>query len=343
MNTTNDLRAMRTIIHDKVEGRFQMILNAAYSSSQFKGSEEPSLKCEKTSLSELDFTYDLKTTLDSNRNEYRLLTEIKTTMRRQGETLNDIANRVFKNYKDQFNRLIKASQNLTQNNKNGQCLWSIVVGIYRKNPKSIYEAFNDDDYNLLILYGVDSINYAYHFYHSFAQLEFNVRYYKSLNSWLNDQTLYNFESMKFDDILGWQAFPKNEFPNQELKLDFQEIESKPMKRPKRRHKIIIDEELANQAREFCKEKSRKNIEIAEFLNISHNSLNRWRNNPDNPNHSLMIELAGEMNPKYKKKKDPVIEPIEDFQPDKMLIEVIWKAIAMFIFLVFLAILATSFF
>ena len=100
MNTTNDLRAMRTIIHDKVEGRFQMILNAAYSSSQFKGSEEPSLKCEKTSLSELDFTYDLKTTLDSNRNEYRLLTEIKTTMRKQGETLNDIAQRVFKNYKD---------------------------------------------------------------------------------------------------------------------------------------------------------------------------------------------------------------------------------------------------
>lgn len=341
MNTTNDLRAMRTIIHDKVEGRFMMILNAAYSSNKFKESDEPSLKCEKTSLSELDFMYDLKTTLDSNRSEYRLLTEIKTTMRKQGETLNDIAQRVFKKNQYQFNALSREAQRLSGFNQSGRCLWSIVIGVYRKSPKSIFEAFNDDDYNLLIMYGADSNNYAYHFYHSFAQLEFSVRFYKSLNSWLNDQTVYNFESMKFDDTLGWQAFPKNEFPDQGLKLDFEEIEPKPMKRPKRRHKIIIDEELANRAREFCKEKPRKNIEIAEFLNISYQSLSRWRNNPDNPNHSLIKELAGEADPKHKKKKDPVIEPIENFEREPMIIEQAWKAIAAFLIIVVLAILATS--
>jgi len=305
-----ELQDARTIIHDKVEGHLAMILNAAYGSNVIKNRERRPLKIEKTSKAENDFhTHDLKATYDDDRNTTVALIEIKTTLSKK-RTLNDIVNQIFI---ENGNQLFSTTQLAIKQS----CLWCFVIAIYRDDPLKIHKRFNEDDYNILVMFGHDSIEYSYHYYYSFAQLEDTIRYYKTLSSWLNSDLVFKIEEEKsFHEVPVWTTFPKSQL-SEELNLTYDEtikdeISLTDDETKRSRKKIVINEEQANALRFFCSQKRRTIQEVADFLKIHRNTVGAWRSDSNNPNHDLLIEVLGDIKKRNTKEiVQEIITPGED--------------------------------
>jgi hypothetical protein len=275
---SEELKNARTIIHDKVEGHLAMILNAAFGSNLVKNNDRRAMKVEKTSQSENDYyTHDLKVTYDDDRSDTVALIEIKTT-RSKKRTLKAIVDSIFQHNEAQL-------WNTTQLALKHNSLWCFVIAIYRDNPLKIHQKFNEDDYNVLVMFGRNQQEYSYHYYYSFAQLEDTIRYYKTLFGWLSSDLVFRIAERSFFENPEWTTFPKSQLHN-ELKLTYE-------KPKKRKRKIVIDEDQANALRSFCSQK-RQVKEVAEFLQVSTWTVTNWRKDPSNPNYEILIEVLGEV-------------------------------------------------
>lgn len=290
---SEELSYARTVIHDKVEGHLAMILNATFGSNLVKNNDRRAMKVEKTSKSENDYyTHDLKITYDDDRSNTVALIEVKTT-RSNKRSLKEIVDQIFEHNREQL-------YSTTQLAKKSDSTWCFVIAIYRDDPLHIYKRFNEDDYNILIMFGRDEREYSYHYYYSFAQLEDTIRYYQTLFSWLSNDLVFKIDERSFPERPEWAVFPKSQL-HDELKLTYE----KPKKKKKRMN-IVIDEDQANALRLFCSQKKSAR-EVAEFLGVSKGALTKWRKDPSNPNHDLLIEVLGEVR-KHQTKAIQLVEP-----------------------------------
>ena len=289
---SEELSYARTVIHDKVEGHLAMILNATFGSNLVKNSERRPMKIEKTSKSENDYyTHDLKVTYDDDRNDTVALIEVKTT-RSKKRSLKEIVDSIFEHNRIQL-------WNTTQLALKHNAIWCFFIAIYRDEPLDIYKRFNEDDYNILIMFGRDQVEYSYHYYYSFAQLEDTVRYYQTLFNWLSSELVFKIEERSFHEQPKWTVFPKSQL-HDELKLTYEQSK-------KGRKNSVIDESQANALRSFCSQKKTVQ-EVAEFLEVSTWTVYHWRKNPNNPNHELLIEVLGEIKKRQTKAIQQVIKP-----------------------------------
>jgi len=293
MRSEEELQNARTIIHDKVEGYLAMILNAEFGSNLVKNKKRRPLKIEKTSQAERDcYTHDLKVTYDDDRDNTVALIEIKTT-RSQDRTLTQIAKSIFK---ENENQLLGTAQ-LASDQK---CLWCFVIAIYRDDPLKIHKRFNENDYNVLVMYGRDRQEYSYHYYYSFSQLESSIEFYSNIFSFFNLEKTFDFPVV-FKETPNWN----DETTQEEFKLTCNETK-------RSRKKIVINEEQSNALRSFCSQKRRTIQEVADFLKIHRRTVGLWRSDSSNPNHDLLIEVLGDI--KKRKTKEivqEIITPEED--------------------------------
>ena len=340
MNTISAQSKCRTVVHDRAVNFLASIMNTEFSNKPFKAVDVKSLKTEHTSKSENDcFTYDLKTSLDEDRDEIVLLTEVKTTQQR-GRALDQIVRSQFQQHdKKQFTPMMHEAMSRANSNKFRFCYWSILIAIHKPQSQILAQSNSSPDhYNLLFMFGRDDYEFSFRFYKSFRALESQLQKIQTLSHWLETNYTYvlddDFACFKdiecsFDDIkeqIELQLISEPEEPKSE--------EPKP-KRIYKNKFIMINQEQVDQLIVKLSERKMKNKEIADHFNVSLETLRRWKVDPSHPNHELIMQAMNQP------KTEEVIIEHEPIELEPMLIEHIWKSIGVALIIIAISLIVWS--
>lgn len=283
-----DLQASRTTIHDSVEGQVAKYMNLAFCNLKFKDRTGCSLKTEKTSRSEKDFHFaDLKTSLDEDRKEIVCYVEVKTSCRAvngEKKSLQDVINHVFQDNRDQFNRLKTATENQARLNRFKYCAYVIIIAIYRHSPKKTTRGeIRDNEFNVLLITGLNSEEFSYRFYTSLNLLYEDMKD-KSFTEWIDceQSLLWSLDNLS-NEIKGELAFNfyKDNVEPQQLGL--------PLKQNKRgqRSRMSLDEWKI--VEEFSRNKLTLKA-LSKKLECSYSRLKYIRQTKSHVDHKRLVEL-----------------------------------------------------